>query len=179
MTEDTIKVQSVTSKSDYNSLRGYYMYKRKPEQTKILVIIMLASFACLVLSQTQFSFPYLKNIGAFGIIVIAFSYSLISLDARRLEKSVKNSMNRKQDIILTEEGFSVKWTGFEIVEYDWPDVNYAVESDSHFYLFLEKYFAIIIPKVELKEYREKQIHKLLENHVKLVADTSGWNPKIF
>ena len=179
MTEDTIKVQNIVSKADYNSLRGYYMYKRKPEQTKILVIIMLISFACLVISKSAFSFPYLKDIGAFGIIVIAFFYSLISWDARRLEKSVKNIMNKKQEISLAEAGFSVKWTGFDLVEYEWSDIGYAVETDAHFYLFLEKYFAIIIPKLELKGHQVKQIHKLLEEHIELTSDTSGWQPKYF
>lgn len=174
MGEKTIIIQSIVGRSDYNSLRAYHMYKRNPKRTKRIVYILVLSLGLLVISETAFAFPFLKVIGLTGIFVITILYFLLSMDARRLEKSGRDIVNQKQEICLSENGLSAKWQTSEKKEYAWANISYAVESDTHFFLFVDQYFAIIIPKLELKDYKIKEIHKLLESHVDLVSDTSGF-----
>ncbi len=177
MSDKSISVQSMVRRSDYNVLRNYHMYKRNPKRTKITVYILILSLVLLIISETAIPLPFLKLLGIVGILFIAVIYTWLSIDARRLEKFPKAIINKKQELTLSQIGFTVKWTGLEQAEYHWDTVDHVVESDSHFFLFLDEYRVIIIPKLELKEYRVKEIHDLLEHHVTLESDLSGWKPQ--
>ena len=177
MSGKTISVQSMVSRSDYNVLRNYHMYKKNLKRTRITVYILLASLVLLFISETAFTLPFLRLLGFIGILIVAIIYAWLSLDARKLEKIAKGIINKKQEILLSESGFSVKWTGLEQSQYRWEEVDHVVENDSHFFLFLDEYFVIIIPKLVLKEYRVSEIHNFLKNHVTLISDMSGWKPQ--
>jgi hypothetical protein len=178
MNERSIEVQSTLSPSDYQALRIYFMYKRKPGRTRILVGILLISFAFLVISQSAYSMPFFKHLGIIGIIIMATIYSLITREAKKLEPGFKNLMNKKQELSISDQGVSAKWEGFsQAYDYEWPDFEYAVEVNSHYFLFLEQYDAITISKLLLKEHEVIEIRKLIEEHIRLVSETSGWRPK--
>ena len=179
MKEKEIIIEFKLEKADYDSLRSYYMYRKTPERTKIMVVLLIVSLALLVLSETEFAFPYFKLIGLCGILVIAGIYSWVSIDARRLEKGAQELIGKRQETKLTEEGFTVKWKGSgQFYEYLWEEIDYVFEDDSHFFLFVDRHSAIIISKLELKfekkEYQIKELHDLIERHAKLISDLSDY-----
>ncbi|MDD3168639.1 MAG: YcxB family protein [Eubacteriales bacterium] len=179
MREKEILIVHKVDQSHYNALRTYYMYRRKTERTKLMVIILLASLLLLVLSETAFGFPFFKLIGLTGVGVMAIMYSWISIDARRLEKYAQDIVNRKQELTLTSEGLSAKWKGLKVEEkYSWSELDYVYEDDFYFFLFLDRYSVIIISKIELKDPIGKEVRKLFESHVKLVSDITGYRYNI-
>ncbi len=176
MSENTIKIQSFVTKSDYNVLRNYYMYKQKPQRTRFVVYLLLISIILLVLSQTAYSFSFFKPTGLLGGLVILALYSWISMDARKLEKAASQIVNKQQDMFLDESGLVVKWTHIEESTYLWSEIDQVVECDTHFFIFIDQYFVIILPKVELKEHRIKEIRRIISNHISIISDLSGWSP---
>lgn len=175
MSKRSIQFRYIIEKKDYNALRTYYMYRRTPERTKMMAVILLVSFLLLVLSETDFSFPFFKIIGLAGIVVTAAIYSWISIDTRKLENAVKITVNTKLDFYLDDAGMSAGWAGLsEAKEWDWAEMDHAYENDMYFFLFTEQYFALVIPKILLKEPQIKLIHQLLTDHIRLVSDTTGY-----
>lgn len=167
-------------KQEYNALRNYYMYKRTPKRTKIMVYLLLASILLLIISGTPFAFPYFKPLGLIGMLVIVGIYSWVSIDARRLEKGVQELIGKRQETILTENGFTVKWKGtsrFE--EYLWDEIDYVYEDDSYFFLFVSLHSAIVISKLEMKIEKKdkiiKEISELIKRHAKLISDLSDFD----
>lgn len=179
MKEREITVDFKLEKADFNALRTYYMYRRTPERTKIMVGLLLASLLLLVLSEAAFAFPYFKLLGLCGILAIAAIYSWISIDARRLEKGAQHLIGRRQETRLTDEGFTVNWRGLsQADEYLWTETDYVYEDDNYFFIFLDRYSYVILAKLNLKiikqEYKIKQIHDLIKNHVKLISDVGNY-----
>jgi len=174
MSEKNILFKCNTTKGDYNSLRNYFMYKQKLKRTKVLVYLFLASIALLVISEFAFAIFFLRLAGLAGMVVVFGIYSWITVEVRPLEKNVKEFINKKQEINLTDSGFTVTWTGYEPIEYNWSELDRVVENDTHFFIFTVPDFAIIMPKLEMKEYRVTEIHDLFERNVKLVTDLSDW-----
>ncbi|MEL7658121.1 MAG: YcxB family protein, partial [Bacillota bacterium] len=175
MNEKAIKIKYRLERSDYNSLRTYYMYRRKTSRTKFMVCILAASLILMVINETVLSFLLFKLIGLVGFFIIAVMYSWISIDARRLEKAVKDTVSSTLELNLDGSGLSAHWSDLNLrKEFSWSEMNYAYESDSHFYLFTDQYFAIIIPRLLLKDFQVRDIHSLLENHIHLISDLSGY-----
>lgn len=179
MKEREITVEFKLDKTDYNALRNYYMYKRTPERTKIMVCLLLASLLLLVLSEAAFAFPFFKLIGLCGILTIVAIYSWISIDARRLEKDAQQFIDKKQETRFTEKGFTVKWKDMGLTEeFLWTETDYIYEDDDYFFIFLGDYSYVIIAKLNMKlykkEYQIKEIHDLIESHAKLIADLRNY-----
>jgi len=174
MSDKTIEVKSITEAPGFHALKSYYMHKRLPQRTRIIAYIILASILLLVISETPFGFPFFKLIGIVGILAIAVVYSWITVEMRPLDRNMRKLVNLKQELKLEENGISVKWTGYEPAEYDWADLEYAYENDAYFFIFIEKHFALIIPKFLMKEYQSKQIHDRLEANMKLIDESTGW-----
>jgi hypothetical protein len=174
MSEQTIEIKSITEAQDFHAMKNYYMYKRLPQRTKILAYIFLASLLLLVISESEFGFPFFKPIGIAGIIVVAVIYSWISIDVKPLDTHLRKIVNKKQTLNIHEAGFSVKWEGFEEADYVWSDIEFAYENDFHFFIFIEKHFGFIIPKLLLKGNHAKNIHDLLGKNVRLVNETTWW-----
>jgi len=178
MREKSILLEHKVYQSHYNALRNYYMYRRTPTRTKVMVCILLASLFLLILSETAYGFPFFKLIGLFGFVVIAAMYSWISIDARRLEKYAHDIVNKKQELTMTSEGFSAKWKGLIGEEkYSWTEIDHVYEDDTYFFLFIDRYSVIIIAKLEFKEHRVKEIRSLIENNAKLESDVTGFKYK--
>ncbi|GAB1476777.1 hypothetical protein MASR2M70_16130 [Bacillota bacterium] len=174
MSDKTIEIKSIQGVSDYGALRTYFMHKRDPKRTKITAGILLASILLLVFDYSIYPFLLFKIIGIIGIIAIAGIYSWLSIETRRLEKNIKPLINIKQEIGLTQAGFAVKWAGFELADYSWDEIYYSYESDFHFFIFIDKYFAVILPKILMKKALSKEIHDLLESKTRLIDDSTGW-----
>lgn len=174
MVKKQISIQCNVSKSDFQSLRIYYMYRRKPKRTRILVYLCLASIASLATSEAISGMQYLRLAGIAGMIVVAGIYCWITFDTRHLDETVKQFLNARQDVTLTTDGVAVNWKGFEPTEYTWNEIDHTVETDSHFYLFIDPEFAVMLPKLEMKEFQIREIHELLSSHAKLIQDMSGW-----
>lgn len=174
MSDHSIEIKSITGPSDYGALRSYYMHRRNPKRTKITACILLPSILLLVLDQTQYSFLLFKILGTLGIIAVAGIYSWISIETRRLEKNIRPIINIKQEIRLTHSGFTVKWTGFEQAEHSWDDIDYTYENDFYFFIFIDKYFAVILPKVLMNQQMGKKIHELLDSGSQLIDESTGW-----
>ncbi|HHU17094.1 MAG: YcxB family protein [Anaerovoracaceae bacterium] len=175
-----VKVEGTVNSSDYQALRMYLMYKKYPKRTKAMVLIFLISFLCLIISQSSYSMFFFKHLGLIGIIIIAGIYGFNAREVRNLEPAFNYIMDKKQTLNISNRGVSAKWENFdETYNYEWSDFEYAVETDSHFFLFLEKYDAITVTKLTLKEYQINEIRQLIENNIKLISETSGWKPRWF
>lgn len=177
MSDKTIRIISIPSAADYNSLRVYYMYRQRPKRTRVIVYLCLASLALLAISETVFAMFFLRISGLLGMLAVAGIYARIVVEARPLDKNVKGFMNIRQEVELTEDGFTVEWKGYEPLACSWSEVYRTVESDSHFYLFTEPEFAVILPKLDMKEATEKRIRDLLERHTELISEVSGWKAR--
>jgi len=170
-----IEFKYIIEKKDYNALKTYYMYRRTSTRTKIMVSVLMASLVLLVLSETEFSFPFFKAIGLTGILAIAVIYSWISIDTRKLENAVRATVNTKLDFYLDDDGLSLSWAGLsQAMEPNWSEMDHAYENDFYFFLFTERHFAVIIPKILLKGHQVKGIHHLLESHIRLVSDVTNY-----
>lgn len=179
MAEKSIEFKYIIEKKDYNALRTYYMYRRTLKRTKIMVIILLSSLVLLAISHSEFAFPFFRPIGLTGILAIAVIYSWISIDTRKLENKVKATVNKKLDLYLDEKGLSISWPGLnQAMEPDWKEMDHAYENDFYFFLFSERHFAVIIPKILMKELQTKAIRQLLEAHIPLVSDVTGYKYSI-
>jgi len=179
MKEGEITVGFKLSKQDYDALRNYYMYKRTPKRTKIMVFLLLASLLLLVMSQSAYAFPLFEPLGLCGILAIAGIYSWVSIDARRLEKEAQKHIGKNQETVLTEEGFTVTWKELgRAEEYLWTETEYVYEDDNHFFICVGPYSFIIIAKLDLKlykkEYKIKQLHDLIKSHAKLIAELRNY-----
>lgn len=58
----------------------------------------------------------------------------------------------------------------------WSEIHGAVELDTHFFLFVDQYFALLIPKLEMRQYRVREIRAFLEKHIEVISELSGWTP---
>jgi len=179
MSEKPITIKYRLERSDYNSLRTYYMYRRKTNRTKFMVCVVAASLVLLVISETAYALPFFKPIGLIGFFIIALMYSWISIDTRRLENAVKDIALRTLELSLDGDGLSAHWTDLNLrKEFSWSEMKYAYESDFHFYLFADQHFAIIIPKLLLKDSQNKEISILLEKHIHYISDVSGYQYQV-
>jgi hypothetical protein len=175
-----VKVEGTVSISDYQALRMYWMYKKYPARTKAMVLIFLVSFICLIINQSSYAMFFFKQLGLIGIIIIAGIYGVSARESKKLEPAFRYIMDKNQILNISNSGVSAKWESFdETYNYEWSDFDYAVETDSHFFLFLDKYDAITVSKLTLKEYQINEIRQLIENNIKLISETSGWKPRWF
>lgn len=179
MKEKEIVVAFTLEHTDFNALRSYYMYKRTPQRTKFMVILLLVSLILLVISQTKYAFPYLEQIGLFGMLIIVATYSWISIDARKLERGAQELVGKKQEVTLTEEGFYVTWKGLSRTQdFLWTETDYVYEDDNHFFIFHGRHSYTIIAKLEFKllkkENKIKELHTFIEGHANLVSDLSDY-----
>jgi hypothetical protein len=179
MKEREVTVGFTLDKKDYNALRNYYMYKKTPNRTMIMVLLLISSMLLLVASETVLPFRVLQFGGLLGILFIVAIYSWASIDARRLEKGAQQLIGKKQEMRLTEKGFTVKWNGLERTEERlWAETEYVYEDDDHFFISLGGHSYIIIAKLEMrlykKEHKIKEIHDLIEKHAKLISDVRDY-----
>lgn len=178
MKEKTISIKSLINRTDYNSLRNYFMFRKKPKRTRILVLSLLGSLALLVINDSSFTIPFLKILGLVGFLSVAMSYYLITRDARNLEENIKAMVGKQQELSFSDNGFSVKWTGQDqAAEYDWDAIEFAVETDTHFYFFIEKHYALMLPKLELQDWTLIDTRKFIKIHIDLVSDKSEFKVK--
>lgn len=178
MSKKNIEIKSIMERHDFHALKNYYMYKKNSQRTKIMAYIFVASLLMLIISETEFGFPFFKLVGLAGIIVIALIYSWISIDTKPLDTNLRKIVNKKQELNLRDDGFSIKWTGTEQADYAWSDIEYAYENDHHFFVFIEKQFGFVIPKLLLKGNMAKEVHELLDTHVRLINDSTGWKYQV-
>lgn len=174
MKEQTIQVKSITERQDYIALRSYFMYKRIPKRTMTIAYILIASFLLLLIGETQYGLPFFKPLGIVGIIIDALIYSWITIETRPLETNQRKVLNIKQELNLDENGLSVKWEGFEQADYTWPEMKFAYENDFHYFIFIEKDFAVVLPKVLMKGKMSRDIHELLDRHLKLINESKDY-----
>lgn len=175
MSQKTVEIKSITSPHDYGAMKNYYLYKSRPKRTKAIAVLLLFSFGLLLLSETAWTLPFFKPLGIFGMLLFAAAYFWIDHEGRRLDKTARFIINLKQELSMTEDGISVVWPGSgEARKYAWENIDPAVESDTHFFIFGEPTLPVIVPKFELSEFRINEIRKYIEKRTDLVSDISGW-----
>ena len=180
MNQKTIEIKTITSPHDYAAMRNFYLYKSRPKRTKSIAILLLFSFGLLLLSETSFAFAFFKPLGIVGMMIFAASYLWIDHEGRSLDQWAKSGINMRQELSLTEDGVSVAWPELNKRHvYPWGEVKSAVESDTHFFLFVESRLPAIVPKFELKEFQIKEIRNSIETHTNLLSDISGWKYEKF
>ena len=123
--------------------------------------------------------PFFKPLGLLGIVIVTLVYCWISFEVRKLEQNVKDMIHKTQELTLDDSGLTAKWTALgSAVHYEWNAFETAVETDPYFFLFLERYYALILPKIELKDRLITEIREMISTHVKLVSELSGFKADI-
>lgn len=175
MSQEKIVIKSKTSAHDYTALRHYYLYKRNRARTRALVFILLLSFGLLVISGQEFALPFFRLLGTAGIFVIALVFLSIDKDAKKLDTSAKFVLTQTQEACFSDKALNVSWSSTtEEREYTWADINPAIETDTHFFLFGEPHMAIIIPKFEMRGNKAKELRKFIEDHTNLISEVTGY-----
>ncbi|MDD2484261.1 MAG: YcxB family protein [Eubacteriales bacterium] len=171
MTEDQngIRLQQTMSRADYSALRAHYMYRVKKGRMPRL-LGALAFFALAAgLGHMAFLPKALYYLGVCGICVMTFILIFIDAQARKLEKPGKSIGNRSQTLLLTEEGFEVEWLNYAVpLQYNWDTVVLAGEGEHHYFLYVAKLAAIIIPKRGLKPEKLAAVHELIQRKTPLM-----------
>jgi len=154
------------------------MYQKKPARTKFIVSIMLCSFLLLIINSTPYKMPFFKPLGLTGILIVTLIYCWISFEVRKLEINIKDMFHKTQELTLSDSGLSARWgKSADVVHYGWNAFESALETDPYFYLFLEKDYALIIPKSEFKEHFVAGIRDMISTHMKLISELSGFKAK--
>jgi len=175
MSQKNIEIKSITALHDYGAMRNYYLYKGQPRRTKTAACVLLLSFGFLVLNETPYGLSFFKPLGIAGILVFAGIYFWIDHQGRKLDKAAKFVVDAKQELEFSPEGISAYWPAVGIEKNcPWEELKAAVESDHHFFLFLEPLLPVIVPKFEMKEPRIAEFHDFISAHTDLVSDISGW-----
>ena len=174
-----IQILSVLTRTDYNALRNYFMYQKKPVRTRFMVLTLLCSFLLLIVSGTAFSMSFFRPLGLLGVIIVTLIYCWISFEVRKLEQNVKDMIQKTQELALDDSGLTAKWSasGNE-VHYEWVAFESAVETDPYFFLFLEKDYAIILPKIEQKDRLINEVREMISAHITLVSELSGFKAEV-
>lgn len=176
--EKEIQISSILTRTDYNVLRNYFMYQKKPARTKFIVSLILFSFLLLIISGTPYSLPFFKPLGIFGIIIVTLIYCWLSFEVRKLEINIKDMYHKTQELTLNVSGISAKWgKTANAAKYEWTAFESAVETDVYFFLFLERDYALTIPKIELKEHFVTEIREMISTHMNLNSELSGFKAK--
>ena len=159
-------VESVMNRQDYKALRYYFLHKMKPYRMRNVVIALIAGIACICLG-TVGVLPWLTNrIGLYGLFLLILVYLWIDAQASKLEKPVKSIEGHKQILTFAEDGFRVEWIDYSVpFEYTWDLVAYAFETEDHFFFFVKRLNAIILPKREVEEEKLAKIRELVETKI--------------
>lgn len=169
---DEIVVETIMLRWDYSALRAYYMYKINPGRIRNLVILLVVC-GCLValgMAKVDFLPTIIYQIGLVGLFILTYTFIKIDSNARKLEKPGKSIGNRLQTIVLSDKCFRVEWENYNVpLEYRWENVIRKAETENHFFLFVEKLAAVIIPKRKVNEEKLEAIRKLIEESVKQEA----------
>ncbi len=177
--ENGILLQQVMSRADYSALRAHYMYEVKPGRMKRLIIGLAIVSILSMAGRVGYIPAPLYYVGVCGLIVLTFVFILIDADARKLEKPGKSIGNRPQNLLLSEDGFQVEWLNYGVpLEYKWDTVIVAGEGEYHYFLYVAKLAAIIIPKRGIKPEKLAAVHELLERKTNLMKyDESKKRPQ--
>ena len=170
--QEKIVVETVMLRWDYSALRAYYMYKIKPGRIRNLVILLVLCGCLVALGMAQINFlpTILYQVGLVGLFVLTYTFIKIDSNARKLEKPGKSVGNRLQKMALSDKGFRVEWVNYNVpLEYRWENVMRKAETENHFFIFVDKLAAIIIPKRKIKEEKLEAIRQLIEVNVKQEA----------
>lgn len=147
---EPITVDTIMSRWDYSSLRAYYMYKLKPGRMKKLMLLLAACGALVALGREGPLPEIVYQGGLFGLFVLAIILIRQDSNARKLEKPGKSIGHRLQRMTLSEDGLQVEWENYGIpLEYSWADVLLAAETENHFFFFVDKLAALVLPKREM------------------------------
>lgn len=154
------------SRGDYSALRAYFMYKLKPGRMKRLMLLLLASGALVALGKEGPLPEPLYQVGIIGVFILAIILIRQDTNARTLERPGKAVGHRLQTMTLSEEGIQVKWENHgSVLDYPWSAVLHAAETDLHFFFFVGKFAALVLPKREIKPEMLPKIQELVKTSV--------------
>lgn len=169
MGQDEIRVEQTMSRVDFSRLRAYYMYRLHPGRIRNLALAFLLLVAIAIVGK-QVELPdFVYNIGVCGAVILTFLFIWIDSLARKLERPGKSIGHRVQTLVLSDHGFRVEWVNHgSPLNYLWEAVIHAAETEEHFFLFVNQYAAIILPKRGLKPEKIDRIRELIESRRVLV-----------
>jgi hypothetical protein len=146
-------IYQVITQPDEADYRAYAKAHIKSRSGKKVLISMLAGVALIATALIPWArmgfsplylIPLAMGIGCF----VADPLSLHFLEKRLLE-SMPDDLPR-QEFRFDAEGFQLRYKGEKML-YKYPDVMQAVETDGHYFLYLTRQMALILPKADFAQ----------------------------
>jgi len=168
--ESLLRLQQTMSRADFSALRAHYMYKMHPHRMRNLIIAFLIFAALTAVAKMADLSSSLYLAGVCGVCILTFVFVWIDAQARKLEKPGKSIGNRTQTIVFTEDSFHVEWLNYGVpLEYKWDKVLVCGEGEHHYFLYVAKLAAIVIPKRGIKSEKLKELDELLKTKTTFMA----------
>lgn len=163
---EAIDIQSVMTRQDYKSLRYFFLHTMKPRRMRNVVVALIAGVVFLVLGEVGVLSEITLRIGLYGLVLLIFVYLWIDAQASKLEKPVKDIEKHQQNITIDNEGFRVEWIDYSVpFEYTWDLVASVFETEEHFFFFVKRLNAIILPKRDISTQDIIRIRELTEKKI--------------
>lgn len=173
---DKITVETIMSRWDYSSLRAYYMYKLRPGRMRKLMISLVICGALVAFGKAGNLPEMLYQAGLLGLFALAIILLRQDSSARKLERPGKAIGHRLQTMILSEESLYVEWENHGVpLEYRWKDILLAAETDNHFFFFVDRLAAVVLPKRELKKEKLSVVQELVRRKTRKDRDRGADN----
>ncbi len=173
---DRITVQTIMSRWDYSSLRAYYMYKLRPGRMKKLMVLLVICGALAALGKAGNLPEIMYQAGLLGLFALAIILIRTDSSARKLERPGKAIGHRLQTMSLSEEFLNVEWENHGVpLEYRWQDILLAAETEHHFFFFVDRLAAVVLPKREIKPEKLSVIQELVQRKTEKKGDSVSGN----
>lgn len=152
--EEELTFRSQMRRGDFQMLRHFYMYKIKPGMMRNLYLIFgAAAVIVLIQALTPVDIPVILYYAAL-ILVFALAVFFIIMDgnARKLTKPDKVLMGKWQNASFKEPHLVIEWSGQGVpLVYKWNQFTKWYDTETHYFLFLSRYSALVIPKRDADE----------------------------
>ena len=160
---------------------NYYTAWAAPTRKKyriyyfLRVIILYGAVAMLYIIATRQHYIWI-DISVFVITGSIYLIMIPSFVKSSVRRKVKNILSKKEnqhvlddaEIILSESGIIDKDTHTES-RYDWDAIVRLAETPESYYLYTNSYHAIVIPRRSVSSEQEKELTRLLSEHLPLHA----------
>lgn len=149
---DAISFVTQLRRADFQMLRHFYLYKKTPKLQYTLYMLFGCSFVMILIHVlTPVKWPVaIWDVFLVVAFVTGFALTVADSHARKLTKPEKALMGIWQRATFDRDDYLViEWSDSpEPLLYDWDEFYTWYDTETHFFLFLSRDTALVIPKRE-------------------------------
>ncbi|MGI6751167.1 MAG: YcxB family protein [Anaerovoracaceae bacterium] len=164
---DSIVFESQITQSDFQMLQHFYMYKKTPKMQHTLYLLFGGSLSMILIHFfSAIKWPIvIFDIFIVIALVTGFALTLVKSKVRKMTNPAKTMVGLEQKAIMDRDDYLViEWSDTpDPLLYDWKEFYVWYEVDTHYFIFLSRELALIIPKRDsTKEMQERATARLRE-----------------